>query len=53
MWCKKLEVIHYLSMVEIYAVHRQLLGIFQEVHLCFSRCHPPDRANKKQEQIQM
>lgn len=49
-WCEKLEAIRYLSMVEIYAEHRQLLGIFQEVHLCFRRRHPPDGANKKEEQ---
>ncbi len=34
----------YLSVVEVHAVHGQLLGIFQEVHLCFGWCHPPDRA---------
>lgn len=46
MWCKKLEVTRYLRVVEIYTIHGQLLGIFQEVHLCFARCHPPDRTNE-------
>lgn len=33
-------------MVEVHTVHGQLLGIFQEVNLCFSWCHPPDKRDQ-------
>lgn len=31
----------YLGMVQVHAVHGQLFGIFQEVHLCGGWRHPP------------
>lgn len=45
-WRKELVETCYLSMVEVHTVHGQLLGIFQEVNLCFSWCHPPDKRDQ-------
>lgn len=31
----------YLGMVQVHPIHGELLGILQEVNLCFPRCHSP------------